>query len=359
MTSDLEHLIKDRIHAHGVISVGEYMSLCLAHPEHGYYMKKDPFGASGDFITAPEISQMFGEMIGVWVADMWMQMGAPGDFILLECGPGRGTLMGDILRAVRGVNGFYDAAKIHLMEISPYLKNLQKNALSDYQVEWIGGVEDLPVDLPIIAIGNEFLDALPFTSIVQQKGQWKERVIELNESDAFDFGVREWCQDYDIPLKKMIESDGVIFEYSKEREAFIHALSQCIFASGGAGLMIDYGHEKSAIGDTFQALKNNSYIDVFEECGDADLTSHVDFEALKNALPEGVKRSKIVRQGDFLRALGIVHRAEALMQRADEKQRGDIQKSLNRLCASDQMGKLFKAFCFYKDDEGKINPHGF
>ncbi|MEM7651392.1 MAG: SAM-dependent methyltransferase, partial [Pseudomonadota bacterium] len=281
MPKTLEDIIIERIQADGPMSVGDYMSLALGHPEHGYYMKQDPFGRAGDFVTAPEVSQLFGEMIGVWVADIWKQMGAPKEFVLLECGPGRGTLMADILRATKGIEGFHEAARLHLLEISPVLKKMQADALKAHDPVWHKGVSSVPDDAPMIVMGNEFLDALPF----QQFVGGEERKIDI-QGDDLAFTLQ-----------------GEVQEHAPVRENFVREICARIIAQKGAALFIDYGHVKSGVGDTFQAIKGHEYVDVFSHIGDADLTSHVDFEALQENVQAQVHGP--VEQGAFLKALGI------------------------------------------------------
>ena len=339
MSMVLESIIKSHIQQYGPMDIGAFMTLALGHAEHGYYMKQDPLGAAGDFVTAPEVSQMFGEMIGAWAAQTWMQMGAPARFILLECGPGRGTLMADALRATKNVAGFHDALAVHLLETSPILRDRQAEALNGYAVEWHESLEGVPEDYPIIVIANEFFDALPLRQLFYQNGAWHERVIGI-ENDALVFGLRAVPQtlwpSFGAP------KEGDIYEFSPARESIMQALVQRIKAHGGAGLFIDYGHTKSAFGDTFQAVYRHEYADVLAHVGDADLTSHVDFEALcGGARNVGLQVERVVEQGAFLSALGIDVRAQALARAAPEKA-DNLQKDLHRLVNSDEMGSLFK-----------------
>ena len=335
--SPLEDIIKQKIRAEGPISVGAFMGLALGHSEHGYYMKQDPFGRAGDFVTAPEVSQLFGEMIGVWIADVWMQMGSPKRCILLECGPGRGTLMADIMRATKKVDGFHAAADIHLLEISPALKKVQKTALSGFEPSWHENLESVPEDAAIIVLGNEFLDALPFEQLVGEQ----ERRVALDEAGDLAF----------------VPESGEIFEVSSERQGFVSDVCKRLKKQTGAALFVDYGHMKSAHGDTFQAVKGHEYVDVFSHIGDADLTSHVDFEALQDGIQVDVAGP--VEQGAFLKGLGVEMRAAMLKQRADEKQGEAVEKGLHRLCNSDQMGALFKVIGFTHHDKRSLRPAGF
>ncbi len=342
--------LKDHIEAHGPIDIGQFMSLALGHPQFGYYMKKDPFGRGGDFTTAPEISQMFGEVIGAWIADVWIQMGSPAAFTLLECGPGRGTLMADILRATKGVKGFHEAVAIHLLEISPVLKGLQQEALQKNQtpaqaaVTWHEGLETVPTDKPIIVIANEFLDALPVRQLQKTAKGWVERVIDAN----LHFGLKPSFSNL-ISKEFQDLQEGKIFEIAPLRIQFIRELCGILKHSGGAALVIDYGHVKTGAGDTFQAVYKHQYVNVLEHIGDADLTSHVDFAALRDAADINVWGP--VEQGAFLKAIGIEQRAAILSQKAD------VESALKRLTDSDQMGSLFKVMGL---SYGKnISPAGF
>lgn len=338
----LEEMIRRRIVQDGPMSVSEFMALALGHPQHGYYMKQDPFGTGGDFTTAPEISQMFGEMIGAWIADAWMKCGSPERFILLECGPGRGTLMADILRAAKGAPGFHDAADVHLMETSPVLREKQKETLSGHAALWHETLDSVPDDAPLFVIGNEFFDALPVQQFVYQSGRWYERRIGL-ESDALSFVA---C---DAPAPEMAglpaPQDGDIYEHSPLSRSIMNALSGRIARHGGAMLFIDYGYDHDAYGDTLQAVKAHQFAPVLDDIGDCDLTVHVDFAALQRAASDaGLSCYGPVGQGDFLRALGIDVRAHMLQQKASEAQQKGIQDALERLTSHDAMGQLFRVF---------------
>jgi NADH dehydrogenase [ubiquinone] 1 alpha subcomplex assembly factor 7 len=343
MKNPLESYLADLIRKQGPISVAQFMEIALGHPQHGYYMKQDPFGRGGDFITAPEISQMFGEIIGAWTADIWKQLGSPAEFSLAECGPGRGTLMSDLMRSTKNIPGFHDACNIHLIEISPALKEKQKSALADYNVAWHDSIDALPQGRPLILIANEFLDALPVQQYVQTKEGWQERVVTVNETNDFEFS----------PF-----SSGEIVESSPARIAFADRLCTLLEKTTGAALLIDYGAAYSGTGDTLQAVYKHKPVNVFSHIGDADLTSHVDFEALiRNIDPARIKISGPVEQGAFLKENGIAARAAALSGNATAEQKTDIENSLKRLVNSDQMGALFKVMGL---SCGKnIDPAGF
>jgi len=272
-----------------------------------------------------------------------MQMGSPSDFVLLECGPGRGTLMADMMRAVSGVDGFVKAARLHLLEISPALKAKQTEVLSDSSPQWIERIEDVPNDVPIIMIANEFFDALAFRSLIYLDGAWFERVIDVHD-DAFVFGTRP-CPQALWPQfgQDVTPRVGDVYEFSSARISFMEALCQRIKAHGGAGLVIDYGHEKSAFGDTFQAIKGHESVSVLEHIGDADLTSHVDFEPLYDVIAaHGIAAQPLTGQGAFLKLLGIEQRAAYLR----DKGAVSIENDLHRLTDETKMGALFKIMDF-------------
>lgn len=330
------------IRAAGPIPISQYMALALGHPEHGYYMTRDPLGARGDFITAPEVSQMFGELAGLWIADNWLKQGRPSPFILCELGPGRGTLMADALRALRSVPGFLDAARLNLVETSPALRAAQRTRLP--QATWHDRFDDVP-EGPLFLIANEFFDALPIAQFAKTERGWCERHVALSED-----GLRlvpalapHATAANVLPPAVREAPTGSIAEISPASLAIAEAIGARISKSGGAALFIDYGHAKSAAGDTLQAMRAHRYADPLEAPGEADITAHVDFEALALGVSRGGARvCGPVEQGAFLRALGIEARAAALKARADARQAQDVDSALHRLTAPDQMGSLFK-----------------
>lgn len=364
MLNKLEKFIKNQIDLNGPMDIGQFMSIALAHPKYGYYMKQDPFGREGDFTTAPEISQIFGEILGAWVADLWMQMGCPESFTLLECGPGRGTLMVDMLRGAKNVKGFHEAAQIHLLEISPTLKKIQGEKLFPHRPIWHDSLETLPTGEPLIVLANEFLDALPFRQLQKTAEGWQERVVSYEEENGFVFALRPVGKALISHIPSHLHSahpDGV-FEIAPARINFIRNLAAHLRENSGVALFIDYGPMRSGLGDSFQALKDNAYAKPLEDVGNADLTSHVDFEALAQAAgQEGLQINGPVNQGTFLQNLGIGLRAQKLKRSASKEQGSDIEKSLHRLTDSAQMGKLFKVLCM-RCNNGSItqtNPAGF
>ena len=330
----LERIIRDMIAADGPMGLDRYMALCLGHPEHGYYMGRDPFGAGGDFITAPEISQVFGELIGVWCVAAWTAMGSPGTFRLVELGPGRGTLMADILRAaVKASPGFAAAARVHLVETSPALRARQRKALGE-GVTWHDRFEDVP-DGPMILVANEFFDALPVRQFERRDGRWHERVAGLQD-DRLVLGL--------VPSDiGSVGRDGDIIEWAPARSDVGRLIGERLAKAPGAALIIDYGHTRTAPGDTLQALKKHKPVSLFEMPGDCDLTSHVDVEALARALQEGGGIAHpILTQRAFLLAMGLEQRTAMLSQRADLRQRAVLERQMTRLAGPDQMGNLFK-----------------
>jgi len=306
----LERALHERIKAEGPITVEAYMEACNAY----YYATRDPLGADGDFTTAPEISQMFGELVGAALADCWTRSGAPDNAIYVELGPGRGTLAADALRVLRAA-GFRGA--VHLVETSPTLREAQRQSLPE--AIWHDEIASLPGE-PILLVANEFLDALP---IRQHVGGIDRKVSTVGGALAFD-------------------RDGEVVETSPAREAAMRAIASHLAAHGGIALIIDYGHERSAPGDTVQAVRAHRYAPVLEQPGEQDLTAHVDFEAVARIAGEaGAAVTPLVTQGDWLRALGIEARADSLA-RTNPDRAAEISATLQRLTAPQAMGDLFK-----------------
>lgn len=349
----LERKLKRQIALDGPISVASYMAQCLSDPAHGYYTNRDPFGAQGDYITAPEISQMFGELIGIWFLDLWQQQGRPNPFHLVELGPGRGTLMADMVRAVLPHLQKNETLSIHLVEISPVLIQIQKEKLepNGVSVTWHDDLSDLP-QAPLFLIGNEFFDALPIHQWVAHKQKWHERVIGLDDDGALAFGLGP-VRDMIAPGDNHID-DGAIFEHSPASEAIIAQIANHLTLHSGAGLFIDYGYDKPGFGDTFQALRQNAYANPLQHCGEQDLTAHVDFHALAKSAQETMENtgdnpaiSRITTQSDFLLAMGLQERAGQLGAGKDLDVQVAIQTAVERLASPDQMGTLFKALALY------------
>ena len=324
----------------GPMSVERYMALCLGHPVHGYYVTRDPFGAHGDFTTAPEISQMFGELIGLWTAEVWHMMGAPQPLRLIELGPGRGTLMSDLLRAVQLVPGFLDSIEVHLVETSPVLMAAQRENLARaaaVPVAWHADPSEVPPG-PTIVIANEFLDALPIRQFVRTERGWCERLVG-SANGRLVFGLAE-------PEANLQGGQpGDVFEWPAAALQVVWDVGTRVATQGGAALFIDYGYFGPAFVDTLQAVRQHAFIDPLAAPGDSDLTVHVDFTRIgATARDSGAAVHGPASQGDFLRALGIETRARALQARASTEQAAEIESALRRL-ADDApgMGELFKA----------------
>ena len=347
----LEAEIRRRIANAGPMPVWQYMALCLTDPRHGYYITRDPLGRSGDFITAPEISQMFGELIGLWAAAVWQSMGAPENVRLVELGPGRGSMMADALRAIRVIPDFRKAVVAHLVEISPALQERQQQTLRDIDVPtmWHKSFDDVPPG-PLIVIGNEFFDALPVHQAVKQINGWYERVVEINSSGDLAFSVgADRIPGFDVMIPAAVRDApmGTIFEWRADAPAF--ELARRVLKEGGAGLLIDYGHAASDAGETLQAIARHGRADPLDSPGEIDLTAHVDFQALERAFDGmGARVYGPVPQAQFLRRLGLDKRSETLKVASGsiEKAR-EIDAAVARLTAGGSgMGALFKAIAF-------------
>lgn len=323
------------------MSVADFMAECLLDPEHGYYTTRDPFGVAGDFTTAPEISQMFGELIGLCLAQGWMDQGAPAPFVLAELGPGRGTLMADILRATRSVTGFHDAARIVLIEASPALRERQQATLSGYGATWCDTLEEAPAG-PLFLVANEFFDALPIRQFQRDDDVWRERQVGLKD-EGLTFGLGGPTAP--APLDRWNDAQtGDLVELRPAADAIMAEIDRRIAAQGGAALIVDYGDWHS-LGDTFQAVARHEVADPLARPGEADLTAHVDFEALALAAPR-LTHSRLTPQGVFLERLGITARAQALASRLEGEPLTRHVAAHRRLTHPEEMGTLFKTLAF-------------
>jgi SAM-dependent MidA family methyltransferase len=336
----------------GPMPVSRYMEICLAHPQHGYYVSRDPLGADGDFITAPEISQMFGELIGLWMVAVWRQMGSPHGLQVIELGPGRGTLMADAMRAAQSVPAFGEAAvSVHLVEISPALRERQARTLAhlQQQPQWHDNVADVPSG-PSIIVANEFFDALPVHQAVRKSDGWHRRMVSLSDDGTLAFTLEaEPTPHFErlLPAHLRDTHEDELFEWRSDRAAM--DLGRRIERDRSAALVIDYGHLESDTGDTFQAAARHAFTDPLHAPGLADLTAHVDFQALANAAAAmGAEAQGPIAQGEWLRRLGIFERAAALKLHATDAQRHDIDIALDRLTGVGRttMGELFKVIAF-------------
>lgn len=337
-TNQLHKEIAERIRAQGPITVAEYMGLAA----ETYYKTQNPFGVAGDFTTAPEISQMFGEIIGLWLTDMWMQTGQPASVKLIELGPGRGMLTADIMRTISGWPDFKAAVTLHLVETSLRLRDIQMDVLKDYQPTWYDRFRDVPEGF-FFVIANEFFDALPVQQFVKMEEGIQERFVGYDEAkDAFFF----------------THPADTVFETSTASQTIIRQISMRIADHGGAALIVDYGHTEPGTGETLQALAKHQYANPLENPGEYDITAHVDFSALKKAAEEYVDVAGPVTQGEFLRTLGIGARAQTLCEKATDAQCRDIMSALQRLTAEKEMGRLFKVMALIPKAT-KIEPAGF
>ena len=344
--SPLQSEIKKLIKSSGPMPVWRYMELCLMHPQHGYYVSRDPLGREGDFITAPEVSQMFGELLGLWAASLWKTLDSPPLLRLIELGPGRGTMMADALRAVRVLPQLYQTLSVHLVEINPVLRKKQQQTLSGIKnVNWHDSIDEVP-EGPCIIFANEYFDVLPIHQVVRQQNGWHERTVDLDPTGKLMFAASPApIPRFDVLLPPLVRAApvGAVFEWRPDSE--IMKIAARVRDQDGAALIIDYGHVRSDAGDTFQAIARHSFTDPLKTPGQADVTAHVDFQALARAAEDiGARVHGPVTQGDFLKRLGIETRAVALMAKASHEVSEDISSALKRLTDSGRggMGSLFK-----------------
>ncbi len=328
----LAKLIKAMIAENGPMPLDRYMTLCLSHPQYGYYITRDPLGVAGDFTTSPEISQVFGELIGVWVAQVWEQLGSPRQFALVELGPGRGTLMADVLRVLTKIPACLKAAHVHLVETSPVLRQAQLERVP--AATWHASVASLP-GLPTILLANEFFDALPIRQFERRGGQLFERCVGV-VAEALDIVL------VPTPDHGQRGRDGIM-EDAGIRDAMADYLGNHLSMSSGAALIIDYGHLHSAMGDTLQAMKAHRFCKITEHAGEADLTSHVDFKSMGTGFSRGgASVAGVMTQGEFLQAMGLEARTQVLAHHSSGEKRRDIIAASERLANPAQMGELLK-----------------
>jgi SAM-dependent MidA family methyltransferase len=343
----LADILKRQIRATGPMTLAQYMSACLLHPEYGYYTTQDALGADGDFTTAPEISQMFGEVIGLCLAQSWMDQGAPEAFALVELGPGRGTLIADVMRATLQVPGFHTAAALHLVEASRRMRDLQAATLPAHQPVWHDTAETLPDDIPVFAIANEFFDALPIRQFQRDVKGWREVMVGLSEAGTLQRGLSDPAPIDMLEHRLDDTAPGALVEICAQGQTVIDAVAHRIAAQGGMALVIDYGGWRSD-GDTFQAVRAHRPVDPFEAPGHADLTAHVDFEALaRSALKAKCAATQLTNQGVFLERLGITPRAQGLAKGLDGAALEAHVAAHRRLTHPDEMGSLFKVLGLY------------
>lgn len=345
MTALKERLAR-LIAASGPMPVSEYMAACLFDPEAGYYTAREPFGVSGDFTTAPEISQMFGELLAVWVYSAWIAAGRPVPVTLVEIGPGRGTLMVDMLRTLDRLDpAFIVLVRIALVEASPRLADIQRKRFSKggrAKPRWFAALSEIPAS-PLLVVANELFDALPVRQFVKARDGWRERMVALDEDGGLCFAAGSAGIDAAmLPPQAGDAPEGAIFEAAPAREALMDEIAARVRAHGGAGLFIDYGHVEPGIGDTLQAVRKHAYDDVFAHPGEADLTSHVDFAALAAVARANGLQTSLSTQGEFLLGLGLLERAGRLGASRDEGTRERLRAEADRLAGPDAMGGLFK-----------------
>jgi NADH dehydrogenase [ubiquinone] 1 alpha subcomplex assembly factor 7 len=338
----------------GPLTVAQFMTLALHDPLNGYYARRAMLGADGDFVTAPEVSQMFGELVGLWCAHEWTQLGCPAPVQLIELGPGTGALMRDALRAAKSAPAFAAALDVHFVEVSPPLRAKQ----GSLSATWHGRIEDAP-DGAMLMIANEFLDCLPIRQFVRTGDGWRERLVGAGEGEALAFGLAPTPLPGDslIPAPLRNAPEGSVAEIAPALPAFVAHIAERLHTHRGRALFVDYGEAHTRAGDTLQAVRQHVKVQPLDDPGAADLTAHVDFAALAGlARAEGLSVAGPTAQGDWLRALGIETRAAALV-RAHPERAGTIARQLRRLTHADEMGALFQAICL--SSPGLPAPAGF
>jgi SAM-dependent MidA family methyltransferase len=353
--NELGQRIARMIAAQGPISIAQFMTIALHDPKSGYYATRDPFGA--DFITAPEISQAFGELLGLWSAQVWHDQGKPRPARLVELGPGRGTLMADALRAARLMPEFLASIEVVLVEASPVLTALQKETLADFEIplRWAQSIADIPHDRPQFTLANEFLDALPIQQFVMGEKGWSERMVGVDASGNLTFVLAPAAWTFALPSERGEAGAGAVYEFSAAATATVEDISRGIARAGGAALFIDYGYAGAGFGKTLQAVGDNQFRDILASPGDVDLSAHVDFGAItRTACSAGAQPFGPIGQREFLLSLGILDRAERLSR---EGQGGIGNTGIDRLVNPEQMGNLFKALAILP--KTALPPPGF
>ncbi len=331
----------------GPMTVADYVTRCLHDPQGGYYATRPAIGATGDFITAPMISQMFGELIGLWAIELWERLGAPERVRLVEVGPGDGTLMADALRAARLAPDFLRAVDLVLIEPSPPLREAQARMLADSDVHprWVASLDRIETDAPVILIANEVLDCLPARQFVKTEDSWSERCVGVTDEGDLTFGLKKITAGFKRPAFEV--EPGQTVEISEQQAVFGREVAALVKAASGAALLIDYGRARPEAGDTLQALRRHQKVDPLESPGEADLTQWADFPTvLEAAIHAGADVTGCLGQGEFLGLLGIEARADRLRDgRPDAAP--VIDRQLARLTADDQMGSLFKVCAIF------------
>jgi NADH dehydrogenase [ubiquinone] 1 alpha subcomplex assembly factor 7 len=357
--ADLAGRLKRHIRSHGPLTIAAFMAMALHDPQAGYYARRQPLGAAGDFVTAPEISQIFGELIGLWCADLWQRMGKPDPVIVAELGPGRGVLLEDFLRAAAGVPGFRQAMRLHLVEASPLLRAEQQRRLAAADPAWLAQPDQLP-EGPLLLIANEFLDALPIRQLVRGREHWAERLVALDADDRLSFaqGPESPALTLLVPPERRGDPPGTIFELCTAATALAASLAERLRRQPGTALFIDYGYIEDTSGSTLAAIGGHQPAGILDAPGTADLSAHVDFAAFAAAARVGgAPVYGPAPQGEFLRALGAELRLAALLRRARPEQRATLETGLRRLIDPAGMGTLFKVLAI--TSPGLPAPAGF
>lgn len=359
--------IRQAIEEKGFITVAQFMSEAMYNIHEGYYIHHNPIGRNADFITAPEISQLFGEMLGVYCADLWIKMGSPKKFNLVEFGPGHATLMDDLLRATKNVRGFHQACNVHFVERNKRLISIQKAKLVNYDlsINWHDSVYTLSSDFPLIMVANEFFDCLPINQYIKSNNIWYEQAIGLNgpEFCFIKFPIHSQLSEA-LNLEHPNAKDGAIVENCYPALEIIQHITKLLQKVSGSLLIIDYGYDYNSLqrisyNSTLQAVKEHKFHPIFNDIGRVDLTSHVDFFALRqSALANHCLAKESISQREFLFNLGIIFRAELLKSKANPSQAITIESGLRRLVDVDQMGKLFKVMPIYSKDLSKVFAKG-
>lgn len=360
-TTPLEERLIALIKSRGAITIADYMEDALHHPHDGYYTSQAPIGAKGDFTTSPEISQIFGELIGLWLVQSWIDMGSPDAFNLVELGPGRGVLMQDVLRAAKLRPAFLDAAHVWLVETSGRLRHEQQRRLRDAGIatDWADAFSDIPA-APMLIVANEFFDCLPIRQFVRVDAGWRERLVGLDASGgalAFTLADTPPPPGIDLPDPATV-AQGAVFEIGDAAQAVTDDIARSLALHGGRMLIVDYGHLHSGAGDTLQAVRRHAYWPVLASPGRADITAHVNFEEIaRAAFTAGAAAHGPLSQGDFLQRLGLPMRLERMSFGKTPEEAADLFAGAHRISSPAQMGELFKALCI--SAPGLPEPEGF
>ena len=367
--------LKNLIQINGTISISQFMNEALFHPHLGYYQQQNPFGRDGDFITAPEISQVFGELIGAYFVGLWQSNYQEKKVHLVEMGAGRGTLMKDLLAFAQKIPNFSTMVNVSIIEISPRLQEIQKQNLHGFKVDWYKNFTDFYQqnnDAPILFVANELFDCFAIDQFVKTENGWAEKVVGISDDGELNFALTNTIFNCDLAIKmqtnqelsqyKTTSQEGIlhndklpiadrklgdIFEHSPQAMSFMNELSGAIKRNNGVGLIIDYGYIQSEFQNTLQAIKNHQYVDVLKEAGSCDITALVDFSNLQKIAQTNNLQTSLITQKEFLNSLGIASRREKLLNEKNPQQQNQINSAINRLIDEKQMGELFKALVIW------------